>query len=73
MADYLLPSVSNGNPREQALIRRWWYDSWGARGTLVWEYYLEGRYADAVLFCGADAPSGEEGGIGVPVTFPPSG
>ena len=50
MSDYLQPSISNGNPIEQALIRRWWHEKYQSRGLLVWEYYVEGNYIDAVLF-----------------------
>jgi hypothetical protein len=70
MRDYILPSVSNGNPREQALIRRWWYESEGGRGTVVWEYYLEGRYADAIVFLKNNNPSEEVGGTETPKRFP---
>ncbi len=47
---HLQPAVSNGNPKEQALIRRWWHTKNNAKGKLVWEYYLEGKFADAVWF-----------------------
>ncbi len=38
---------SRGRP---ALIRRWWIEEQSARGLLVWEYYLNGRYADCFWF-----------------------
>lgn len=47
---YLLPAISNGNPREQALIRKWWRESCGGRGEIVWEYFIQGYYADAIWF-----------------------
>lgn len=58
-SDYLRSAVSNGNPTEQALIRRWWNEVHGARGCIVWEYYLGDCYADALWFpdsndCGAE-------------------
>jgi len=40
--------VSNGIPGEQALIRRWWHEQHDAHGRIVWEYHLEGFYADAL-------------------------
>jgi len=58
MNEYLIAPISNGNPREQALIRRWWHEEHEAKGLLVWEYYLEGRYLDAVWF-----PSSAESGV----------
>jgi hypothetical protein len=50
MSKYLLPPISNGNPIEQALIRRWWHEYYQASGLLVWEYYIGGNYIDAVWF-----------------------
>lgn len=49
-SDYLRRSISNGSRYEQALIRRWWHETHEARGRMVWEYYLEGCYVDAVWF-----------------------
>src|SRR5690606_42153184 len=37
---YLKEPISNGNPREQALIRRWWCEQKASSGLLVWEYCL---------------------------------
>ena len=50
MRDYLLPAVSNGNPQEQRLIRRWWQQCEQGAGSIVWEYYFSGSYADALWF-----------------------
>jgi hypothetical protein len=50
MSEYFRPAISNGNPHEQALIRRWWHENHAARGRIVWEYCLEGLYADAIWF-----------------------
>lgn len=47
---YIKPSVSNGKVEEQALIRRWWHERHQAHGILVWEYYLEPCFIDAVWF-----------------------
>ena len=38
--NYLRESISNGNAREQALIRRWWHEQHKAQGCIVWEYQL---------------------------------
>lgn len=59
---YLRPAISNGIPREQALIRRWWYQTHGARGRLVWEYYLEGPYTDGIWFPDDNCTGVEETG-----------
>lgn len=50
MSEYLRESISNGNKIEQALIRRWWYENHGAHGTIVWEYYLQCGFVDAMWF-----------------------
>lgn len=47
---YLQNPISNGNSCEQALIRRWWHEVHQAKGKIVWEYYLNGKYADAIWF-----------------------
>ena len=66
---YLRPSVSNGHPREQALIRRWWQEVHRGRGALVWEYYLGNCYLDAMWF--PDTQNGGEfPGVGAPAAFP---
>ncbi len=69
MSEYLRQAISNGIPREQALIRRWWHESMGACGILAWEYHMEGKYADAVLFCGDGVASAEESGPGLAKRF----
>ena len=58
---YVRAKVSNGNEWEQALIRRWWHEQHDAKGRIVWEYHLEGKYADAIWFpewpgCGIEEP-----------------
>lgn len=70
---YLLPSVSNGNPSEQAMIRRWWHEQNQARGRLVWEYYLEGFYVDAIWFPDATGQEVEEPGKKTGRLFPLNG
>ena len=72
-ADYLRPSVSNGHPHEQALIRRWWHQVHNARGCLVWEYYLGDCYLDAMWFPEAKEQGTEVSGIGAPTNYPISG
>ena len=68
--DYLRASVSNGHPHEQALIRRWWHETHGARGRLVWEYYLGDCYLDAMWFPDANDRGTELPGIGAPTNYP---
>lgn len=72
-SDYLRPAVSNGNPAEQALIRRWWREVKSGRGCVVWEYYLGGCYADAVWFPEAEPSGTEYPGAGAPTRFPIAG
>jgi hypothetical protein len=72
-ADYLRPSVSNGHPREQALIRRWWHEVHGARGRLVWEYYLGDCYLDAMWFPEAEETGLEVRGKNAPAAYPIEG
>ena len=67
---YRLPPISNGNPEEQALIRRWWHEQHAARGLMVWEYYLNGCYVDAVWFHDHSATGTEEQGLKAPIRFP---
>lgn len=71
--DYARPAVSNGNPDEQALIRRWWHEQHGARGCLVWEYYLGDCYLDAMWFPEAGEQGVEFSGANAPTKFPISG
>ena len=71
--DYTRPSISNGIQKEQALIRRWWHEVHGARGRLVWEYYLGDCYLDAMWFPDAEESAVEYPGIGAPTRFPISG
>lgn len=64
---YLPEPVSNGNPEEQALIRRWWHEEQEGHGRIVWEYFLQGKYADAIWF-----PSDPESGVESPGNEAPS-
>ena len=73
LADYLRTPVSNGNPVEQALIRQWWHEEHGAKGRLVWEYYLSDCYLDAMWFPDADVEREEHAGTGAPRRFPLAG
>jgi hypothetical protein len=68
--EYLKPAISNGNPREQALVRRWWNEEKGCAGTIVFEYYLEGFYADAIWFPDAVSDPTEHPGKSAPSLFP---
>ena len=72
-APYLRPAVSNGHPGEQALIRQWWFEQHGAKGALVWEYYLEECYLDAVWFPDATEHGVEFPGLKVATKFPLAG
>lgn len=70
MKSFLCSPVSNGNPSEQALIRRWWHETHDARGCLVWEYCLNGLYADALWFPNAECVAIEEPGQRTSIRFP---
>ena len=70
MDSYLKDSISNGNNIEQALIRRWWHENYNAKGTIVWEYYLEGRYQDAIWFPDTPQSGIEENGKNAPQRHP---
>ncbi|MBP6015558.1 MAG: hypothetical protein KA586_02475 [Candidatus Promineofilum sp.] len=72
MSEYLLPSISNGNQIEQALIRKWWYINHQGRGLLIWEYYMLGNYIDAVWFPNS-TDSKELYGKGISKLYPLSG
>ena len=69
MNEYLKESVSNGNPIEQALIRRWWQEKHYGLGLLVWEYFVNGKYIDAVWFPNS-TQSGEVPGIATNKLYP---
>jgi len=73
MSNYLQEPISNGNPKEQALIRRWWHEKQGLKGTLIWEYYLEGKYADAILIPGATESGADYPGKSTSERFPLKG
>ena len=73
MTGFLQPPISNGNPREQALIRRWWEEKKSKEGSLVWEYYLEGKYADAILFPNSRFSGSNFPGVDTANRFPLSG
>ena len=62
METYLKDSISNGNKYEQALIREWWHKEHNAKGLIVWEYYMEGRYQDAIWFPNAEGSGNEAEG-----------
>ena len=70
MKTYLKDSISNGNKIEQALIRKWWHEKHNAKGAIVWEYYLEGRYQDAIWFPNAPQSRIEENGKNAPQCHP---
>lgn len=70
---YLRQSISNGHSHEQALIRRWWHEVHGARGRIVWEYYLGDCYLDAMWFPDADEHGVEYPGVAAPSRFPIKG
>ena len=70
---YFRPSVSNGHPREQALIRCWWHEVHGARGRMVWEYYLGDCCLDAMWFPEAKEQGTELAGLNAPTNFPLTG
>ena len=73
MSKYLCKSISNGSKREQALIRRWWHEEHAARGRIVWEYYLNWWYADAIWFIEDDVTAVEEPGKKAREKFPLDG
>ena len=70
---YLREPITNGNPHEQALIRRWWHDQHNAQGQLVWEYPICGRWVDAIWFPDAAEAGLEQSGLKLPSRFPISG
>ncbi|MEO8380272.1 MAG: hypothetical protein ABI779_11465 [Acidobacteriota bacterium] len=72
LSAYLQAPKSNGNPHEQALIRRWWVEKKRSQGLLAWEYYLRGCYVDAVWFPDVD-DSDEVFGTGMPLKYPING
>lgn len=67
--EYIRPAVCNGHPREQALIRRWWYEVHGARGRLFWEYHLDGCYLDALWLPDVEDRGSELRGAQAPKAF----
>jgi hypothetical protein len=66
-------AVSNGQPREQTLIRRWWQEKHGGRGRLVWEYYLGDCYLDAMWFPDVPEEGAEFSGKRAAKAFPIAG
>jgi hypothetical protein len=70
LADFVRPPVCNGHPIEQALIRRWWHQVHGARGRIVWEYFLDECYADAMWFPDAEGVGEEFPGTRASKRFP---
>jgi hypothetical protein len=73
MTEYQRPSISNGNPHEQAMIRKWWYEQHQAKGCMIWEYCLHGLYADAVWFLNEPLVGKEEPGLQTAKRFPVNG
>jgi len=73
IVDYVRQAISNGQPREQALIRRWWHEVHAARGCLVWEYYLGNCYVDAMWFPEASETGREIPGADASKNFPIQG
>ena len=71
--EFLRTSVCNGHLTEQALIRRWWHKAQGSRGRIVWEYCLNGSYADAVWFPDSEGPGEECPGQSTKSKYPISG
>jgi hypothetical protein len=67
---YFQPPVSNGNPYEQALIRRWWTENQNRKGGLVWEYHIDGYYIDAVWFIDSADDGVEYPGVKTNSNFP---
>ena len=70
MNSHLKDSISNGNKYEQALIRKWWHEEHQAKGLIVWEYYMEGRYQDAIFFPNATESGIESDGKNAPRRYP---
>lgn len=70
---FLRPAISNGNPHEQALIRRWWVEQCQSQGELVWEYHLAGYYIDAVWFKNSASNGVEHPGRNTNEMFPIDG
>jgi len=73
MNDYLQEPISNGNPKEQALIRKWWHEKQNRKGALIWEYYLEGKYADAIWIPGSAETGADFPGKSTSEKFPLDG
>jgi len=70
---YLKEPISNGQPREQALIRKWWHEKKNGQGVLVWEYCLEGLFLDAVWLDRREPPGTEQPGLKAPLKYPLKG
>jgi hypothetical protein len=62
VSSYLRDPISNGNPQEQAMIRAWWHEMQEAKGRMVWEYCLEGKWADGIWFPNVGGSGIEEPG-----------
>ena len=67
---FLRPSICNGNPNEQAQIRRWWHEEHSAKGRLIWEYPLFDCWLDAIWIPDAPCYGVEESGLKLPSRFP---
>lgn len=72
-SEFLRAPVSNGNPREQALIRRWWLDSCRGKGEIVWEYHIDGYYIDAIWIKDSPNHGKENPGRETSIKFPLKG
>ena len=69
-SNYRHPAVSNGHSGEQALIRKWWYETHDAKGCIVWEYYLGDCFVDAMWFPELSGRGIEMPGLGGSAKFP---
>ena len=70
---YRKAPISNGNPDEQALIRKWWQEKCDGKGVLVWEYYVDPYYIDALWFKDNPNHGREYPGRNGRIQFPVSG
>ena len=57
---WIREAVSNGNPKEQAAIRRWWKKEKAGRGHLQWEFTLAGNWSADALWFPESGQNGEE-------------
>ena len=71
--EYLRDSISNGNVREQANIRKWWVEAAHSSGLLAWEYPLDGYHVDAIWFPKHEISGETSKGRGARTSYPISG